>query len=228
MPHVPYVARKTALIHRLADRAISRIAQCGHDIAIELADPSQLVAWNRKAGERCTALGRIRRRMRMRRCVRRLIRRLVRRLMRRCVRLSHELQCSQLSRYVGDAKRWPRCRQDAASYHPRHSSAENTANAPSPFSTWFLTAAGDACEHHQKLQRHPYVDLSEVPHHHLVVHELHNEAPQNAKSQQPSSKHAEEAVFEGPPVVEEDEGHSRHTPRSSPYAVSQSQHSLWN
>ena len=129
---------------------------------------------------------------------------------------------------VRGAQRWPRGGQDAASNHPRHSSAENTANSPSPCSARFFSAAGDACERHEKVQRHPYVGFSEVPHHHFIVHELDNEAPQDAESEQPSSEHAEEAVFERAPVVEEDEGNGWRTPRSSPYAVNQSQRLMWN
>ena len=72
------------------------------------------------------------------------------------------------------------------------------------------------------------MDFSEAPHHHLVVHNFHDEAPQNANSQQPPSEHAEKPVFERAPVVEEEEGNGWRTPCSSPYAVSQSQHLLWN
>ena len=43
VPHMPYVAWETTLTHRFSDRTISRIAHGRHDIAIKLANASQLV-----------------------------------------------------------------------------------------------------------------------------------------------------------------------------------------
>ena len=106
--------------------------------------------------------------------------------------------------------------------------SSHAANSSSPFSAGFFSTAGDARERHKELQRHPYVDLSQVPHHHLVVHEFDNQATQHAESQQPLGEHAEEAILERAPVVEEEEGHRRRTPGRRPYAMAQSQHLPWD
>ena len=212
---LPYTHAASAATRHVIGRSCLRRAspspslshhQCGahggHDLTIQVADPSQLIARDCKPTERFATF-----------------------VVRRLQRLSQiGLKRGRWSRKdVGgdDVKRRPRCGQDEASKHPRRDAAQHAAESALPFPASFLAAAGHARERHQELQRHPHVDLFQRPHHHRIIHQLEGQAPEDAESERPSCEYAHEPILEGAPMVEEEKGHRRRTPRRGPDAMHQ-------